>query len=676
MRSLSFFLLSSFALAMAEPLTPSQLTQKHLYLTDLKTGHVQGLTNPVLGDTHGEPFFLDDHHVAFVWHKQDQPIDQLYVLNIDDKSDPYRLTDFPIAASNFKFNAEQLRLVFSAYVHPDAATLQEAKEKDDHDKETIKHDAKVYDQLMVRHWDSYIEQQRNQLFSVDLQLVDGRYQLKNTPRNLLKNTGLQSPGFPSGDASDFDISKNGLEITFVSKISSRDNAWQTSQFVYRLSLESETAVPEVLNDDIEAASSGPVYAPRSGRIAYLQMYVPQYESDRNRIVIYDPVTNKRSVIVEQWDRSPSEIQFSNDESQLFVVAGENGRNKVFAIDLATEAITALTQEHAAASLSVLPDNSLLFGLSSMNHPTIAHTFAANKLNRLGVSDALAKALSETDMSQPEEFEFKGALNDRVHGWIVKPANFDPSLRYPVAFLVHGGPQSAWSDAWSTRWNYHAFANAGAGFIAVAINPHGSTGYGQAFTDAINKNWFTYPYEDLMVGLDHILNTYPYMDGSRVSGLGASYGATMINWINGHTDRFSSLVSHDGIFSTISTYYSTEEVYFPEVFGGPPFNPAARIIYERFSPSNFVHQWKTPTLVIHGGRDFRLPESEGIAVFTALQRRNVASRFVYFPNENHWVLKPANSLKWHQEVLAWMVDYTEKASNVDNASHSPAFQVQQ
>ncbi|KAI8074073.1 Alpha/Beta hydrolase protein [Gongronella butleri] len=654
-------------------------TQSNLYLLNLATNDVRTLTSPALGEKHSEPFFLDEHRVAFTWSQPNQAVSQLYVLDVQTEgAEPYVLTDFPVQGGNYKYNAAQQRLFFSAYVYPDVETLDEAKAKDDKIAANTKHDAKVYDQLMVRHWDSYIDDKRNQLFHVQLTIANDRYQVKDVPRNLLRNTGLQCPGFPMGDASDYDVSKDGSELALVSKISTRDNAWQTSQYVYRVRLDFATAnEPVVLNDDIHAASSGPVYAPKSGRLAYLQMYVPQYEADRNRIVIYDPKTDERTVIAKDWDRSPSQIVFANDESAVYVVAEENGRAKIFAIDLATESITTLTSDHAVSSLSVLPDDVLLFGVSSMTFPTIAHAIVPNenKWRRLGTSPSLSKALESVSLSTPEEFEFTGAMGDRVHGWIVKPANFDASRRYPVAFLIHGGPQGAWEDAWSTRWNYQVYANAGDGFVTIAINFHGSTGYGQDFTDSIGKNWFSHPYEDLMIGLDFALEKYPFLDSKRVTALGASYGATMINWLNGHTQRFCAMVSHDGIFSTLSAYYSTEEVYFPErEFGGAPYSPAARITYEKFSPSNFVHRWATPTLVIHGGLDFRLTEAEGIAVFTALQRRNVPSRFVYFPNENHWVLKPANSLKWHEEVLGWIVRYTS-TEQVNGAVESPVFQVQ-
>ncbi|KAG0167517.1 hypothetical protein DFQ28_004177 [Apophysomyces sp. BC1034] len=621
-------------------------TTKSLYLIDLKESAVKELTKPGFDVSYDEPFFLDDTHVAYVYHHKKESVDQIYVLDIENDFH-YRLTDLPVAFGNIKYNAKNRLLAFSAAVYDDGK-LERAVEKDR--KLAAKKDsALVYDHLMVRHWDTFISEKKNNLFTIELELQDGRYRVASQPRNLLKRTGLmkQSPNFPLGDSSDYAISADGSQLAFVSKIQTPDNAWQTSQHIYLVQT-TEHSDPIPVNDFIPAASSKPTFAP-NGILAYLQMVKPQYEADRNRIVIFNPKTRARRLLVEDWDRSPSELAFSPDSSTLYVVAEDHGRSKIFAINLVTEDITMLTDKHVVSGLSVLSSDTLLFNVNSMNHPNIAHTLhiSSGELVQQGPSDVLRQHLDNIDLQKPEEFEFDGSLNHRVHGWLVKPADFDPSEKYPVAFLIHGGPQSAWSDSWSTRWNPQVFANAG--YVVVAINPHGSTGYGQEFCDAIQRNWGSYPFWDLEKGLDYVLSTYDFLDSERVVGLGASYGGYMINWINGHSNRFRALVNHDGMFSTVNTYYTTDELYFPErEFGGTPFHPLTRLTYERWSPSNFVQHWKTPTLVIHGGHDYRLVDGEALATFTALQRQGIPSRFVYFPDESHWVLKPANSLRWHKE----------------------------
>ncbi|KAF7728576.1 hypothetical protein EC973_005802 [Apophysomyces ossiformis] len=628
-------------------------TAKNLYLIHLEDSAVKELTKPSYHVSYSDPFFLDDTHIAYVFHHNKSNVDQLYVLNVEN-DDHYRLTDFPTAFGDIKYNAKSRLLAFSAAVYADGS-LEHAVRKD-RELASRKDSALVFDQLMVRHWDTFTTQKKNNIFTVQLDVVDGRYRVATHPRNLLRNTDLQSPNFPLGDSSDYAISPDGSQLAFVSKIQTPDNAWQTSQHIYLVDAAGETE-PIAVNDNIPAASSKPTFAP-SGIMAYLQMAKPQYEADRNRIVIFNPKTGSKRLLAEDWDRSPSELAFSPDSSTLYAVAEDRGHAKIFAIDLVTEDITLLTDKHYVSDLSVLSSDKLLFNLNSMRHPNIAHTLdiPSGNIVRQGPAKDLQERLDEIDFSKPEEFEFDGSLGDRVHGWLVRPADFDPYKKYPVAFLIHGGPQSSWADNWSTRWNPQVFA--GAGYVVVAINPHGSTGYGQAFTDAIQRNWGSYPFWDLEKGLNYVLSSYDFLDSTRVVGLGASYGGYMINWINGHSDRFRALVNHDGMFSTVHTYYTTDELYFPErEFGGVPYDPLTRLVYERWSPSNFVRRWKTPTLVIHGGRDYRLVDGEALATFTALQRQGVPSRLVYFPDENHWVLKPANSLRWHKEVLDWIDEWT-------------------
>lgn len=265
----------------------------------------------------------------------------------------------------------------------------------------------------------------------------------------------------------------------------------------------------------------------------------------------------------------------------------------------------------------------------------------------------APLTAQLDLPTAEGFSFKGADDDEVSGWIIKPPGFDANKKYPVLFLIHGGPQGAWHDEWHARWNYAMFASPG--YILVAINPRGSTGYGQKFTLQISKDWTGRVYRDLMLGLDHAIKTYPYLDGSKVAAAGGSYGGFMVNWIAGHTDRFKALISHAGVFDLTSKYGTTEELWFPEFeFGGTPWEKPE--LYRDQSPSGFVKAFKTPTLVIHGALDFRVPDAQGIGMFTALQRMGVSSRLVWFPDEGHWITKPANRIVWWREMQDWLAKY--------------------
>ncbi|KAJ2400645.1 dipeptidylpeptidase, partial [Coemansia sp. RSA 2530] len=334
-----------------------------------------------------------------------------------------------------------------------------------------------------------------------------------------------------------------------------------------------------------------------------------------------------------------------------------GRNKLAKVDIATGAISPIVSEHSVGSVQQLPGTSkLLIDYSALDSPTDIYTVSIDDGAMSRVSQLNPKLASEVFLSAPEDVTFTGAANSTIHGFLLRPPNFDSQKKYPLAFVIHGGPQSSFTDGWSPRWNLNIFA--AAGFVTVALDPQGSTGYGQNFTDAIRNQWGGKPYESLMRSLEQLLEEHPYIDRKRLAALGASYGGYMINWINGHSNVFKALVNHDGMFSTISTYYSTEELYFPETeFEGVPFDEKARENYERWSPERYVKNWKTPTLVVHSEKDYRLVVSEGLSTFTALRRQGVPARLLYFPDENHWVLKPANSLRWHREVLAWITKWT-------------------
>jgi len=637
--------------------TTADKSTKNLHVVDLTNSKIHSVTAASLDYQQDDAFFLDDDHIAFYQTGKNLDIGQIFVLNIHElNAQPYQLTEFPVDIANIKFHSDSQLLAFSAAVYEDGS-LEGARKKDDQIQNEKKDSALAFDSLMVRHWDEFTSEKKNNIFIVKLKLNNGKYRLDGSPKNLLKGSNLESPVLPFGDASNFDVSPDGKQVAFISKIPGPEGAWETSQHVYLVSTEGDQE-PVAVNRDIPAAASHPAFAP-DGTLAYFQMLEPKYEADRNRIVLYDG--SSRTFVAQDWDRSPSSLIFSKDSKTIFVTAEEHGHTKIFAIDRATHSVRTITNKHSASSVSVA-DGKLIFNLASMNHPNVVSSvdIDGGKLTTYSVTDELHMLMKGLDLPQPEEFWFTGSLNHQVHGWLIKPVDFDPSKKYPVAFLIHGGPQGSWGSSWSTRWNPQIYA--AAGYVAVAINPHGSTGYGQEFCDAIRKNWGSYPYHDLDKGLTYIIENFDFIDADNVVGLGASYGGYMINWINGHSRRFKALVNHDGMFSTINSFYTTDELYFPErEFGGVPYETLHRLTYERWSPSNYVANWKTPTLVIHGAHDYRLVDGEGLATFTALQRQGVPSRLVYFPDENHWVLKPANSLRWHKEVLDWIGKWTSTSS---------------
>ncbi|KAF9357091.1 hypothetical protein BGX26_004265 [Mortierella sp. AD094] len=627
---------------------------RNLHLVNLTDNNALSDLTPQNPDTaHDNAFWLDDNHVAFLSKGQ------IHVKAVGSESEPYALTNFPVEIANVKFNKAANLVAFTAAVYADGS-LEGAKEKDEHTKATKKDTAQAFDTLMVRHWDEFIQEKKNNIFVVKIKNNGDKFAVDGEATNLLLNTGLESPIIPFGDQGDYDISPDGQEVVFVSKINTPDNAWQTTCYIYTVPTAGGVA-PKVINPESVGAAGHPVYSATGKSIAYLQMLKPQYEADRNRIVVYS--NGKSRFVAENWNRSPSSILFDSKDENIYVTAEDQGRVKIFQINLETESVEAIVSKHSQSGLSLIDDNTLLYSTASLSTPNDLFTvdIKAKEIQRR--TQIHAESLENVYRADAEDVWFKGDHDKDIHGFLLKPIGFDSSKKYPLAFIVHGGPQSAFNDNWSTRWNPNIFASAG--FVVVFLNPTGSTGYGQELTDAINNNWGGSPYIDLMKGLDHVLENHSYIDQSRIAALGASYGGYMMNWINGHTDRFNCLVNHDGIFDTKNGFYATEELYFPEhEYGGVPWDPKAKENYERWNPANFVQNWKTPTLVIHSDKDYRLPVTEGLSTFTVLQRKGISSRFVYFPDENHWVLKAANSLRWHSEVIGWIQKWTTVKTNTE------------
>ena len=360
--------------------------------------------------------------------------------------------------------------------------------------------------------------------------------------------------------------------------------------------------------------------------------------------------------------------FTEDSKHLIVTAMERGREKIFKVSLENGAVHTLVSEGSNSGPIFRPGHSSMIFLSS----SAICPFSLQKLDTMsGQIDEILGCdpdLEKFELRKPEFVQFPGWGGVAIQALLFKSINFDSSKKHPLALLIHGGPQGAFNDGFSLRWNYQPFLSKG--YVVLAINPHGSTGYGQSFTDAVSKNWGGSPFIDIMKGVDWALKTYSWIDKDRMCALGASYGGYMVNWINGHTNRFACLVNHDGMFSTISAFYSTDELWFNEWEFGIPWDPKARVVYEKWNPERFVDQWRTPTLVIHGEKDYRLTVNEGLSTFTALQRRGISSKLLYFPDENHWVSNVENRLRWYTEVFKWLESNTEIPVSRDQSWRNP------
>ena len=397
----------------------------------------------------------------------------------------------------------------------------------------------------------------------------------------------------------------------------------------------------------------PTASPDGKYLAYFAMKRPRYEADRQVLMLRDLATGQTRALTEAWDRSVGSIAWSPDGKMLYVTAEDTQENPVWTVDLKTGKPTRLTQLGNVSAVAPTA-RGMVYAMNSLTAPDDFYWRAGKRTTRL--TNVNADRLAEVDMPTVTRFNFKGANNDTVWGYAVKP--YGSTGKVPVAFMVHGGPQGSSNNSWSYRWNPAVFAGAGYGLVAVDF--HGSTGYGQKFSDDIRNNWGGWPLEDLQKGLKAATDKFGWLDGDNACALGASYGGYMMNWIEGQwPDRFKCIVQHDGVFDARAMAYETEELWFDEwEHGGKTYyeDPAA---FEKWNPVNYVDKWKTPMLVITGEKDFRIPYTQGLAAFTALQRRGVPSRLVVNPNENHWVLKPKNSRQWYREVLGWMGKYTAK-----------------
>jgi dipeptidyl aminopeptidase/acylaminoacyl peptidase len=458
-----------------------------------------------------------------------------------------------------------------------------------------------------------------------------------------------TPSKPFGGPEEFCFTPDGREMVFTAKDVGPKEPWSTDFDLYRVPIDGSRG-PVCLTEGNPAWDTQPSFSPDGKTLAYLAMSTPGYEADRFRIVLRRWPDGPERVLTEDWDRSPSAICWSSDGKSLHAVAPNVGQTSLFAIDPQSGSVRVVVRDGDAGSPAA-SGSGVAFTLGNMKSPDELYWVRPDGTGARPLTRINAAKVAAARMGDYEQFSFEGFKDETVYGYVVKPVDFDPARRYPVAFLIHGGPQGSFGNTFHYRWNPQAYA--GAGYAAVMVDFHGSVGYGQAFTDSIRGDWGGKPLEDLKKGLAAALERYSWMDGQRVGALGASYGGYMINWIAGNwPDRFRCLVNHDGSLDERAGYFGTDELWFPEWdhLGTPWDNPEG---YERQNPVNHVGRWKTPMLVIHGAKDFRVPETQGLGTFNALQRRGIPSKLLYFPDESHWVLAPQNSILWHETVIGWL-----------------------
>ncbi len=558
--------------------------------------------------------------------------------------DAVRVTDLPLDVDAFRVAPTGDRMLLSMAVFRDCADLACTKARVDA-KEKDKASGKVYDRLFVRHWDTWSDGRNNVLYAAPL---DAAGRVNGTPVSLSGALDGDVPSKPFGDREEFRFSPDGKTVVFSVRIAGKTEAWSTNFDVYTVPATGGT--PRNLTADNNAWDTKAVFSPDGRTLAYLAMTRPGFEADRYHIVLLDLATGKKRNVADSWDRSPGSIQWTADGKTLIADAEDIGQHRLFAIDVASGKVSPLTDKGSIGGFDVR-GNTVAFTQTNLASGAQLFGMQLGTTQSKQLTHVNDEKLADVRWGDYEQFSFKGANGDTVHGYVMKPWNYEPGKKYPIAFLVHGGPQGSFGNGWSYRWNPQVYA--GAGYATVFIDFHGSTGYGQKFTDAISGDWGGKPLEDLKKGLAAATAKYAWLDRSHACALGASYGGYMMNWIEGNwSDGFKCIVNHDGVFDTRGMAYSTEEQWFTDWENGGPYF-AVPDKHERFNPVLHVNKWKTPMLVVQGDLDFRIPTTQGLSTFTALQRRGIDSKLLVFPDENHWVLKPANSVLWHHTVIGWL-----------------------
>ena len=567
-----------------------------------------------------------------------------------------QVTSYPLDVGSFKLAPDGHALAVSMDVFTDCNDLACTKQRlDAADASKVK--GVLYDKLFIRHWDAWSDGRRSQLFTTALD-AGGK---AATPVLVSRGIDGDVPSKPFGDASEYNFSPDGKSLAFNARIAGKTEPWSTNFDVYIAPADGSSS-PRNLTAANTAWDAAPVFSPDGKTLYYRAMKHPGFEADRFALMAMDLKSGTTREIDPAWDRSADGITLSANGKTIYATAEEMGERAVFAVNIATGSAKKIAGGGTVGGFDLAGDT-LAFTRANFKSPDQLFIARANGDAVRQVTHNNEDKLKDVAFGDYERFSFAGWNGETVHGYVIKPWNYQPGRKYPVAFLIHGGPQGSWLNEFHYRWNAQTYA--GQGYAVVEIDFHGSKGYGQAFTDAISQHWGDRPLEDLQKGWAAALQKYSFLDGENACALGASYGGTMVDWIAGNwfdqggNSPWKCLVAHDGVFDNRMMGYSTEELWFTEhEFGGTPWE--APDGYERFNPIDHVKDWKVPMLIVHSQNDLRIPVEQGIAAFTALQRKGIESKYLYFPNENHWILKPQDSVLWHDTVNAWLKAHTQAA----------------
>lgn len=607
--------------------------KRSIFLAPTTGGNAQQLISSLRNDDTPR-WSADGKWIAFLSSRDGAP--QIFVAAAANagSSNPRKVTDVPLGVADFVWSPDGKNFAFSTEVYPECADLKCTANKAEAE-ETSKVKAVIADRLLYRHWSDFKRGKRSHLFVVSAEGGEAR---DLTPGD------HDVPPFSLGDPTAYDFSPDGREIVFA-RNTDKVEAISTNNDLFTVPVGGGEA--KRITGNNPGSDTTPRYSPDGRWIAYRSQARNGYESDKIKLMLYDRQSGAVKDLTASFDRWVGELVWSPDSKNIFIVAEDRGRDMVGVVSI-NGGLKPLITNTASSGISLSADGkTLAFTRSSLTMPTEVFAASSDGSNARQLTNTNAALLAQLDLNKAEDFEYDGALKAKIHGFIVKPPQFDKSKKYPMVLLIHGGPQGAWFDNWGYRWNAQMWA--ARGYVTVLINPHGSTGYGQAFTEQISGDWGGAVYDDLMKGVDYVIKQ-GYVDANRIGAAGGSYGGYMVNWMLGHTDRFKAFVSHAGIFNSVSMY-ATEELWFQEwEFKGTPWEKPE--LYTKWSPHLHAKNFKTPTLVVHGELDYRVPVGEGLQLFSTLQRKGVPSKFLYFPDEGHWVLKPQNSELWFKTVLDW------------------------